>query len=357
MAQDFFTGLKIHGLTADTNSLEVGTGNTIAFSVSTDGRILSGGTNLSDIFTGGGTSANLWSASTGLNSIIANNGSGNLASGQYSIVGGSSNYTSGFHTLIGVGYKNSATTNYSSVLNGSNNLANDTYSLVVGGTNNSVNASYGTIVGGGSNLISNDFSFIGNGSANIASGRYSFIGNGLKNSATTSYTNVVGGQQNIASGQYSFIGSGFNNKSIGFQSSILNGSGNTASGIASSILAGTGHTVSGRNSAIIGGGSISGVSDNTVYVPNLVITNEKQIFVATGGTNPSAGLAKLVGGTLTVNTNKVTASSLIFLTNQTSVTGFPAVTTRTPGVSFKITSSDGADTGSVAWFIVEPSLV
>lgn len=67
------------------------------------------------------------------------------------------------------------------------------------------------------------------------------------------------------------------------------------------------------------------------------------------------GTATLTAGTVTVNTTAVTANSRVFLTGQVAgVTGALRVNARTPGTSFTITSSVGADAGAVAWMLVEP---
>ncbi len=77
------------------------------------------------------------------------------------------------------------------------------------------------------------------------------------------------------------------------------------------------------------------------------------------GTNASMGVATLVAGTVVVNTTLVTANSRIFLTVQalgTVAVATPvAVTARTAGTSFTITSSAITDTSIIAWMIVEPA--
>jgi hypothetical protein len=74
------------------------------------------------------------------------------------------------------------------------------------------------------------------------------------------------------------------------------------------------------------------------------------------GTNATMGVATLVTGAVTVATTEVTANSRIFLTkNSGSSTGALRVSARVAGTSFTITSSDGADTSTVAWLIVEPA--
>jgi hypothetical protein len=77
------------------------------------------------------------------------------------------------------------------------------------------------------------------------------------------------------------------------------------------------------------------------------------------GSNATMGTATLVAGTVTVNTNKVTASSRIFLSVQslgTVAVATPiAVTARSAGTSFTITSSAITDTSVIAWVILEPA--
>ena len=77
------------------------------------------------------------------------------------------------------------------------------------------------------------------------------------------------------------------------------------------------------------------------------------------GSNASMGRSTLVAGTVTVNNTLVTATSEIFLSVQSLGTvAAPkavAVTARTAGTSFTITSADATDTSVVAWHIIEPA--
>ena len=81
-------------------------------------------------------------------------------------------------------------------------------------------------------------------------------------------------------------------------------------------------------------------------------------LVVAEGTNATMGTATLVTGTKVVSTTAVTANSRIHLTVQSlgTVTAptAVAVTARTAGTSFTITSADATDTSVVAWLIVEP---
>ncbi len=77
------------------------------------------------------------------------------------------------------------------------------------------------------------------------------------------------------------------------------------------------------------------------------------------GTNATMGVATLVLGVVVVNTTKVTANSRIFLTHNTlgtiTVPVAVAVTARTAGTSFTITSANLTDTSTIAWVILEPA--
>lgn len=75
------------------------------------------------------------------------------------------------------------------------------------------------------------------------------------------------------------------------------------------------------------------------------------------GSNAKQGTATLVAGTVTVANTSVTANSRIFLTSQIDggTPGFLRVSARTAATSFTITSSNAADTSTVAYEIFEPA--
>lgn len=77
------------------------------------------------------------------------------------------------------------------------------------------------------------------------------------------------------------------------------------------------------------------------------------------GSNATLGTCTLSAGACTVSTTKVTANSRIFLTAQAlgtvTVGQGLAVSARTAGTSFTVTSGDPTDTSTVAWWIIEPS--
>lgn len=86
----------------------------------------------------------------------------------------------------------------------------------------------------------------------------------------------------------------------------------------------------------------------------LISTIGKGLQVKTG-TNAKIGTSVLVAGTVTVTNTSVTANSRIFLTSQSDggSPGFLRITAKTAATSFVITSSNAADTSTVAWLIVE----
>lgn len=75
------------------------------------------------------------------------------------------------------------------------------------------------------------------------------------------------------------------------------------------------------------------------------------------GSNAKQGVATLVAGTVTVANTAITANSRIFLTSQVDggTPGFVRVASRIAGTSFTITSSNAADTSTIAYEIFEPA--
>lgn len=130
-------------------------------------------------------------------------------------------------------------------------------------------------------------------------------------------------------------------------------------------LTGTG-SVGNTASLYIGGasaGTVTGAnyslyinSGNSLMNGNLTLGTAGNKLNITTGTNASIGTATLVGGTVTVSTTAVTASSKIFLTDATTGTltniGTPTVGTVTAGTSFVINSSNVLDTSNINWFII-----
>jgi hypothetical protein len=110
-------------------------------------------------------------------------------------------------------------------------------------------------------------------------------------------------------------------------------------------------------SSFVAPGSITGtLGAITATNGNLVLsTAGNKLSIATGA-NASIGSAVLVGGTVTVSTTAVTASSKIFLT--VGALGTVAVAKAVhagpivAATSFVITSADATDTSTVNWLII-----
>jgi len=126
-------------------------------------------------------------------------------------------------------------------------------------------------------------------------------------------------------------------------------SGNERMRITNTGNVGVGTTAPNNKLTVVGSISATGVTS----VSALQINNS-------ASTNPTAGTAVLVtgtgGSTKTVNNNRVTSNSIIFLTaqNNAGTVGSLSVSARTPGTSFTIKSTSAADTSTVGWLIVEP---
>lgn len=92
---------------------------------------------------------------------------------------------------------------------------------------------------------------------------------------------------------------------------------------------------------------------------NLEVVTAGQGLRVKEGSNAKQGASTLVSGSVVVANTSVTATSRIFLTVQSLGTVTTpksiAVTARSAGVSFTITSEDATDTSVVAWEIFEPA--
>ena len=119
---------------------------------------------------------------------------------------------SGQYSLIGGGQENTAAGTSAVVGGGKNNTTSDDYAVVSGGRNNTASVGDATVGGGADNLASGYGSVIAGGWDNISAGDASAISGGWNNSAPGYYSSVPGGRGNIASGFYSWAG-GYNSVS------------------------------------------------------------------------------------------------------------------------------------------------
>jgi hypothetical protein len=94
---------------------------------------------------------------------------------------------------------------------------------------------------------------------------------------------------------------------------------------------------------------------------DLYLSDGRGIQISTVGTQSKAGQGVLVGGSATIATTAIAASSLIFLTqyqsgSPLSILGSLRIGTITAGVGFTVSSSNILDTSKFNWMIVQPFL-
>jgi len=131
---------------------------------------------------------------------------------------------------------------------------------------------------------------------------------------------------------------------------LLDGPNGTGTGLSASARANALYT----RGDVLAGGRMD-LSGNALIYGNMSTLGSLSV----GGTvnfknNLVVGNAGLTAGSVTVSTAAVTANSKIYLTftGFSGSTGFLRVSTITPGVSFVIQSSNGGDTGTVSWLVI-----
>jgi hypothetical protein len=132
-------------------------------------------------------------------------------------------------------------------------VASGDYSVIGGGRNNTASYFYATVGGGYQNTASYYFATVGGGAENTASVDAATVGGGRFNNAGGYAATVGGGWQNGASGNYSTVGGGGNNTASGNSATVGGGGFNTASGNGATVGGGSTNTASGDFSAIPGG--------------------------------------------------------------------------------------------------------
>ena len=195
--------------------------------------------------------------------------------------------------------------------------------IITGDPNNTSTGHRSAIIGGGAaaaNIIyaNGTDSVIAGGSLNKISASNSFIGGGRDNRVEDGEeSGIIGGFQNLVSeGDSNFIGGGDNNTVSGSFSSILAGASNsTSASLYSAIVGGNNNSIAAfTNTVIIGGNNITAAANNTVYVPNLVVTGSFTGTVATASFATSASFAatsSFFGGIVTSASYAVTGGGLI----------------------------------------------
>jgi len=164
------------------------------------------------------------------------------------------------------GGSESIKTNFTShYINSDNSLMGGGIDLVMSGINNTTNI----MMGGDENKMISDAGFAYRN--NILGGESNTMVGRMENSS------ILGGAENFLQGyRHSIIGGEKNSINGDSNGVILGGSGNTMAGDINLIGAGESNTLAGANrSAIIGGVGINGSTDNTLYVPNLTVREDK----------------------------------------------------------------------------------
>lgn len=263
----------------------------------------------------------------GINAVdlqIARDDPANVASGDYSVIGGGrNNQATGSRSTVGGGGSeffnagNTASGIISTVGGGRANLAGEVGSTVSGGNINTATGIYSSIGGGIFNNASGDFSTVAGGIANSATGSLSFIGGGSDNVASgNSYATIGGGQENTASANYTTIGGGALNTAGQAQSTIAGGVFNTTSGVAidgtigggsnnfvnnlgGTIAGGVLNSVSGTDS-FIGGGAFNSIdlSASLAVIGGGVrnVVTEAESVIGGGNGNSNGGFQSVIGG-------------------------------------------------------------
>lgn len=219
---------------------------------------------------------------SGGDSAFVGAGYANTAPGAYAMIGGGSgNEASGSNSFVGGGQQNKSYTansviaggqyNYNNGLNstiggGDSNYARNQWVTIAGGAGNNANAFQSTVGGGYGNLNNGNTGTIAGGSANgiDTAGEWGFIGGGGGNGVQGQYGTVGGGYHNFA-GAFACVMGGNTNQASGAYGSVLGGNANIASGNYSSIFGGASNVVSGEYGSTDGRNNIISGLDNHAY--------------------------------------------------------------------------------------------
>lgn len=270
-------------------------------------------------------------------SINTTAGAGGTGTGTAGVAGGSITQTSG---VGGAGSATSGAGGNTTITSGAGGAG------VGGGAGGSTTISSGT--GGAGSTTSG-----AGGSTSITS---------ANGGASASAAGAVGGALTLTAG------SGGNGSTAGGTGGALTlnaglaGAGGT--GVGGAIIFKTGPSTTSIERARITNGGLFGIGNISptylldVLGGNVGVGTAGDGFRVKEGSNAKQGVATLVAGTLVVANTSVTTVSRIFITPQSlgtiTLPASYAITARTAGTSFTITSSAVTDTSSVAWEMFEP---
>jgi len=205
-----------------------------------------------------------------------------VASGDYSVIGGGQNNTANSRwTTVGGGWFNTADDSYSTVGGGRENTANGYESTVGGGHENTASSLHATIGGGGFNTVTADgeHGTISGGEYNTVSGWWATVGGGYRNTVSGWWATVGGGGENTASNWVATVGGGAQNTADGYAATVGGGGENTASGAYSVVPGGFQNTANADYNLVFG--------EN---VDPSVTETHRVYFFGDGGARPSGFL-------------------------------------------------------------------
>jgi len=220
-----------------------------------------------------------------------------VASGDYSVIGGGRNNTaSSTYAIVGGGVNNTASGNRATVGGGRSNTASGDDATVGGGFLNTASGDLATVGGGRSNNAIGNLVTVGGGDGNTASSYAATVGGGGGNTASGLAATVGGGANNTASGDRATVGGGWQNTASGELATVCGGRGNTASGSAF-VGGGRGNTASG-GAATIGGGLLNTASALYATVGGGLGDTASALYATVGGGwfNTASGGSATVGG-------------------------------------------------------------
>lgn len=231
------------------------------------------------------------------------------------------------------------------------------HNITIGNLNALVGHSAGNnITTGNGNTFIGSSAGTGNlsGDDNVALGRLSAGGYGLTGNGNvflgSALYGITTGSKNIMIGNNLTAQSPAANGQLNIQN-IIFGIGNTATGTdISTGNIGIGISNPTANFHVQGSTKLEG-SVTLPVTGNGILIKE--------GVNATMGVVTLAEGSATISTSKVTANSRIILDIQSlgtvTVPTTVGTTSRTPGVSFTITSANPVDTSVISWIIFEPA--
>ena len=216
-----------------------------------------------------------------------------------------------------------ASGNFSVIGGGQRNTASSPNATVSGGNGNAATGAGASIGGGINNIASGEGAAVGGGQVNHAAVSLSTIGGGYQNTALGFRSVVAGGRNNLVDGQNAAIGGGIDNIVLGSRGVVAGGDSNVVEGSRSAIGGGIKNKISSVQSVIPGG---SGLTIDTT-------ADDSFGFLANGGANPmtiSASDVALFGNAdLWLANNDGIASRLLFYEPETGTGDFPSATNYT----------------------------